>query len=348
MAGRMIDFAALGAQGNLAVFAGAAFVIALLGTRMAHLADAIADRTGLGEALVGAVLLGAGTSISGIVTSVWSASAGYPSLSVANAIGGIAAQTAFLAIADIFYRRVNLEHAAVSAVNLTQSAILILLMALPLLAYAAPPVALWSVHPVTPVLVGVYLVGLRNAHRQKLEPMWRPRITEETHRDLADPGTRFGPDWWLFAQFALLVMLVGLAGYAVGNSGAALSAMLGISQSVVGALMTALVTSLPELVTTVAAVRAGAPQLAIGGIIGGNMFDALFVAASDIAYRDGSIYHAIGVRELFWYAIVIVMTTVLLAGLLQRERRGPAGIGWDSTLLLGLYLAAASVQAALG
>lgn len=344
----LIDFTVLSQVQVLAFFAGAAAVIALLGTRMARLADVIADRTGLGEALVGAVLLGAGTSIPGIVTSVWSASQGYPSLSVSNAVGGIAAQTAFLAIADIFYRKVNLEHAAASPVNLTQAAILILMMAVPLVAATTPAFSLFAVHPATPILVAIYLVGLRSAHRQKLMPMWRPRKTVDTQEDRPDDDDRHGPNWLLYAQFAGLVVVVGLCGYIVANSGVALADRYGLSQSIVGSLMTALVTSLPELVTTIAAVRAGAPQLAIGGIIGGNMFDALFVAASDVAYRDGSIYHVIGTRELFWYALVIVMTTVLLTGMLQREKRGPGGIGWESTLLLLLYGAGATMQILLG
>lgn len=344
----MIDFAAFGIGTNAALFAAAAMIIAVLGTRMAHLADAIADRSGLGEALIGAVLLGAGTSISGIVTSVWSASAGFPALSVSNAVGGIAAQTAFLAIADIFYRRTNLEHAAASPVNLTQSGTLIILMALPLVAMTTPPVTLFGIHPASPMLVAIYLVGLRSAHQQKKTPMWQPRRTRETEDDEPCDSSGLGSNLSLGAQFAALVLVVGLAGYVVGNSGLVVARAAGISESALGALITAVVTSLPELVTTIAAVRAGAPQLAIGGIIGGNMFDALFVAASDVAYRDGSIYHAVGNREAFWYALVVVMTAVLLTGMLQRERRGPAGIGWESTLLLALYLSAVGLQALLG
>jgi len=98
----------------------------------------------------------------------------------------------------------------------------------------------------------------------------------------------------------------------------------------------------------VAAVRRGALQLAIGGIIGGNMFDALFVATSDVAYRDGSIYHAIDMRTVFWIALVLVMTAILLLGLLRRERQGPGGIGWESVLLIGIWLSAAILQASLG
>jgi cation:H+ antiporter len=55
---------------------------------------------------------------------------------------------------------------------------------------------------------------------------------------------------------------------------------------VVGGLFTAVSTSLPELVTSVAAVQQGALTLAVGGIIGGNSFDVMFVAFADIAYRE--------------------------------------------------------------
>ena len=112
-----------------------------------------------------------------------------------------------------------------------------------------------------------------------------------------------------------------------------------LSEAAVGVLLTAVVTSLPELVTSVAAVRRGALTLAVGGIIGGNAFDTLFVAASDIAYRDGSIYHHISSNVLLWVALSILMTGVLLMGLLRREKHGLGKIGFESVTLIGLYFA---------
>jgi len=108
-------------------------------------ADELADETGLGEAIFGAVFLGATTSLSGSVTSVVAAAEGHPELAISNAIGGIDAQTAFLAIADVAHRRANLEHAAASVANLVQSALLIVLLAAALLAFAGPSTSLWSV-----------------------------------------------------------------------------------------------------------------------------------------------------------------------------------------------------------
>jgi len=120
----------------------------------------------------------------------------------------------------------------------------------------------------------------------------------------------------------------------------------GVSETIVGALMTAVVTSLPELVTTLAAVRRGAMQLALGGIIGGNTFDTLFLSVSDMAYRDGSIYHAVTPPDLLWLCVGILMTGVLLMGLILRERDGPLSMGTESLLMFVIYGGAIAVQLA--
>ena len=94
-------------------------------------------------------------------------------------------------------------------------------------------------------------------------------------------------------------------------------------------------------VTTIAAIRRGALQLAVGGIIGGNMFDVLFLSASDIAYRDGSIYGAIDASSRFWVLTAIIMTLILLLGLIRREKSGPGNIGFESVAVLSVYVVAA-------
>nr|WP_255720266.1 hypothetical protein [Acuticoccus kalidii] len=141
----------------------------------------------------------------------------------------------------------------------------------------------------------------------------------------------------MILQVLGLVLVIGLAGYAVAWLGVAIAKEAGIGETVVGSLMTSVATSLPELVTTLAAVRAGALQLAVGGIIGGNMFDVLFLSAADVAYREGSIFHAIDPASAFWALVGIAMTGVLLLGLIRREPHGFANIGFESALILLIY-----------
>ncbi|MCH7228268.1 hypothetical protein [Haloferula sp. A504] len=209
--------------GTLAIFAAGALVILIAGSRLAGVADQLADRTGLGEAAAGTILLGAVTSLPGLIASSTAAWNGLPEMAVSNAVGGIAAQTVFLVVADFFHKPANLEHSAASVTNLFSS--------------------------------------------------------------------------------------------------------------------------LPELVTTVACIRQGAYTLAVSGIVGGNAFDTLFVAASDLFYLDGSIYHAMSGRQEFLLALSIMMTVTLVAGMVRRERRGPANIGFEGVLLIAFYALAVATMA---
>ncbi|MDN3523207.1 sodium:calcium antiporter [Halomonas ramblicola] len=325
----------------LLLFGGCALVIAVAGTRLTGIVDALADRTGLGEAIAGAVLLGMATSLSGLVVSVSAALADRPTLAMSNALGGIAVQTLFLTVADLIHRRANLEHAAASLGNLLQGGLLICLLSLVLVGRFAPDWTLWQVHPVTPLLLIAYLFGLRLVDRSRDNPMWRPAQTRETQPDIPDAQAERRSALRLWGGFALLATLLGVGGWLLERSASVIAEQTGLGQSVVGALMTAVVTSLPELVTSVAAVRRGALTLAVAGIIGGNAFDTLFVAAADIAYRGGSVYHAIPDRVSLWIALSLLMTGILLVGMLHRQRRGPARIGFESVGIIACYLVGA-------
>jgi cation:H+ antiporter len=335
----------------LAGFFTAAVVIFLSGLRITALADLLADRTGLGEAIVGGALLGAATSFSGTIVSITAALDGRPSLAFANAVGGIAAQTVFLAVADMFYRNVNLEHAAADLTNVFQGLVLFVLLSLPMLAMTTPEVTAWAVHPVSFAIPVIYGASLYISRRIRDKPMWSPVQTAETREDTPEdetPRQQATSTRRLFLNFLVLMVLMGSAGWLIAQTASALSDRMAISESLVGALATAVVTSLPELVTTIAAVKRGALQLAVGGIIGGNTFDMLFLPLSDISFREGSLYHAVGMTDYFWVVTSLLMTAVLLGGLLLRQQYGPARIGYESILLMLVYAGAVAVQVVIG
>ncbi|MDR4495003.1 MAG: hypothetical protein MRJ99_11260 [Nitrospirales bacterium] len=131
---------------------------------------------------------------------------------------------------------------------------------------------------------------------------------------------------------------MGLGGWLVAHAGIVISARTGLSETVVGTLFTAVSTSLPELVTVMTAVRHGALTLAVGGVLGGNAFDTLLVAISDVIHKDGSIYVHIPEHLLFLSALTILMTGILLMGLVQREKHGVGNIGFESFLILSIYV----------
>ncbi len=335
----MIALEGWGISSSVAVFAASAVVLVIAGTRFTRVVDRLADRLGIGEAIAGAVLLGATTSLPGLIVTTMAAGRGQADLAVSNALGGIAAQTMFLAVADLSYRRANLEHAAASLPNLLQTMILVALVALVLLATTGPRVALGGIHPVTALLPAVYIYGLVLTRRTREVPMWRPRATPETRDDVPDTDAEEAAIGPLMLAFLGLGALVAACGLAVAEAGLALAEQTELSGTLIGGLLTSVVTSLPELVTVLAAVRAGALTLAVGDIIGGNTFDVLFLAAADVAYRSGSLYASISDRTLFLLALTLLMTAIFAAGLIYRQR---SGIGFEGATILVIYAAGSS------
>jgi len=169
--------------------------------------------------------------------------------------------------------------------------------------------------------------------------MWTPRNTRDTRHESSTTHFRHHHNQAkLWLQFAICAAAVAIAGWTLAQTGMLISNQTGLSESVIGGVFTAISTSLPELVIAITAVRLKSLPLAVGDIIGGNAFDTLFIAVSDIAYRDGSIYAAISINELTWLATAILMSGILMMGLLHRERHGPGNIGWESVLLIVVYL----------
>ena len=198
--------------------------------------------------------------------------------------------------------------AAASEANLSQGTLLITLLALPLLAASAPAISLFGVHPMSIGLPVAYALGLRLVSKARESPMWSPRQTSETYVDVDKQGASSGSSLLsLVSCMALYAVVIGTAGYAIARTGTAIAAQTGLSESFVGTLFTAVCTSLPELVTSVVAVKQGALALAVGGIIGGNSFDVLFVALADVAYRPGSIYHALTSSQIFIIALIPIL-----------------------------------------
>ncbi|RLB54874.1 MAG: sodium:calcium antiporter [Deltaproteobacteria bacterium] len=329
---------------SIGAFVLSATILLVAGVRLARVVDLLADRTGIGEAVAGAVLLGATTSLPGLITTIVGALAGEASFAVSNALGGIAAQTMFLALADLSYRRANLEHAAASVPNILQAIVLIGLCGLVFVGVTTPHLSAFGVHAVTPLLPIVYLYGLHLARRSHDAPMWRPHRTRDTRTDEPDRRSRAHPLPQLWIRFAGMAAVVAITGVAVGHAGLSIVAETSMRGSVVGGLLTSVITSLPELVTVFAAVRIGALTLAVGDIIGGNVFDVLFIFAADLAYREAPVYGAVDTGTLFLLALTVVMTAMLAAGLVYRERKG---IGFEGISLLVLYAAGVVVLVTL-
>jgi cation:H+ antiporter len=324
---------------SLVGFVLATVVTLVGGVRLASLGDALADRTGWGEALFGAVFFGLATSLAGVVMTATAGLTDQPTLAYSNAVGGIAAQTVAIAVADAFHRRVNLEHAAASPMNLMSGCLLICLLALALLASFVPDVTVLGVHPMSVVVLGCYLGGLYLMRQRGDRPLWQPVRTGETQPDVPTSHGKLDErgNGRLWTEFVAVGLAVAVGGWAITQAARGIIMATGLSAAFVGTLAMGVVNALPETVTAVAAVRRGAATLAIAAVIGGNSIDVLTLVVGDLTYRGGSLFHRVGTDELLATAFALLMSTILLGGLIVRQSRGLGRLGFEGSCLVVAY-----------
>lgn len=115
----------------------------------------------------------------------------------------------------------------------------------------------------------------------------------------------------LTAPKSILFIVVGLAGIILGgdlvvDSASSIAMALGMSETLVGLTIVAIGTSLPELVTSITALRKGENQLVIGNVIGSNIFNILFVLGASSAISQIPLDSSMLIDVLFMIAVTIL------------------------------------------
>ena len=110
---------------------------------------------------------------------------------------------------------------------------------------------------------------------------------------------------------SIIFILVGLAGIVLGgdlvvDSASAIAIALGMSETLVGLTIVAIGTSLPELVTSITALKKGENQLVIGNVIGSNIFNILFVLGASSAISAIPLDSSLLIDVLFMFAVTIL------------------------------------------
>lgn len=110
---------------------------------------------------------------------------------------------------------------------------------------------------------------------------------------------------------SIIFILVGLAGIILGgnmvvNSASDIAIALGMSETLVGLTIVAIGTSLPELVTSLTALKKGENQLVIGNVIGSNIFNILFVLGASSAISAIPLDSSLLIDILFMIGVTVL------------------------------------------
>jgi cation:H+ antiporter len=338
---------------NALVFCGAASVIWFAGTRLERLADRISRRTGLGQAFTGMLLLAAATSLPEVATTVTAiAVLGNPTLAVHNLLGGVAFQTAILAIADVVKPRQGaLTFFSPRFVLLIEGVGLLLLLQITVagvMTRGVPVIfstSLWLV-----LLLVAYVALMYFVYRYRGQPRWTPARSDDMPRELQDESDaprdepanerRLGTLWLFFGGLSAVVLT---GGWFATQTAENLAEQTGLGSAFLGATLLAAATSLPELSTTMTAVRNDRHTVAVSNVFGSNAFDVCLLLLADLLYRDGTILAHAESSVVFVAVIGAIMTCIFLWGLLEHENRTILRFGWDSGAVLLVFAGGVTV-----
>jgi cation:H+ antiporter len=332
--------------GALLQFGLCALLIARAGWTLSHCADRLAGFHGWGRGWVGLALLGTVTSLPELASGISAvAVVGAPNLAVGNALGACVVNLGFLVVVDALQREQPMYRAA-AATHVLSAAFGVVLLGLAALAMLAGPraPAVMNLGLASPLLLGGYLLALRSVQAQGTAV----DAAEAAAVATADPERRRGirREWQRFAIAAAVVLA---AGSALPYAADRVAEAAGWSRSFVGTVFMAVATTLPEMAVTLGALRIGALDLAIGNLLGSNLFNVTILAVDDLFHPGGPLLAAVAPVHVGTAVTAMTMAGGVLVGLVMRPQgRVLRVLSWVSVGLLAGVLVNALLLALAG
>jgi len=339
----MIEFAGLGLAANLVIFAATAAIVWMAGVRMARYANVISVRTGVGQALVGMLLLGGVTSLPEVAVTVSAAAQGESGLAVNSLLGAVAIQVVILAMADIAIGGKALTAVVPNPLVLLQGAFVVLLLCVVVSAIVVGDVAFLGVGLWMWLLLFFGVFALWTLARAGDRRPWRVSDhaeLEDQERRRAETAAEADVSKGLgstVAGAAVAGTLIVAAGSVLSMTGDAIASLSGLGDNFVGMVLLAFATALPEISTVMTAARAGLYTLAVSDIFGTNLFDVMLLSMVDAVAGGEPVLNGAGRFSAFAAVIGITVVVMFVAGVAERRDRTILRMGIDSAGVLVTY-----------
>jgi len=304
-------------------------LIVFAATQLAKYGDVIALRTRMGGMFVGILLLAGATSLPELLTTISSIRQGVPNLAAGNLLGSNMFNMFMLAILDLLHRRERLLRKAALKFALSGSLAVFLIGLVVFLALANIEITIGWVGADSLAILLAYILAIRLIQTNQSHPGLK---AEEIYIPASTPSLGRGVLGFFLAG-AVLVAITPL----MVSSSAEIAEITGLGDSFIGTTLVAIVTSLPELVTTITAARMGADDMAIGNLFGSNLFNMFALGLTDVFYLPSRFLGIIDPALLIVGMLGLLMTGMGLIGNLARLERRVLFVELDALALLLTY-----------
>lgn len=298
------------------IFAASAAVVVLAAIKLADYGDVISARTGLGGMFIGTIFMAAATSLPELLTAANAIRNGVLSLTVGDIFGSSMFNMLLIALLDLAFHNMHvLRRVAISHAMSAGLAVFMMTMAI-FFIIADLDITLGWVGLDSILLIIGYLFGMWLIRNSRFSLAVESEVVDE-----AELAKMISLRRAVIGYLACAGILVGVTPIMV-RSAIGITEVTGLTSGLVGVILVAIVTSLPEAVTTVAAVKIGAFDLAVGNLFGSNIFNMIILAMIDVFYTQGSLFAQVNPTMVLAGMIGLVMTALAgLGNLAGVERR---------------------------
>ena len=320
------------------IFILAGIVTVIASIKLSQYADVMSEKTAMGGMMVGTLLLAGATSLPEVSTSFSAAYIGNADIAVGNMIGSNLFNLFILAAFDFVLRkREILQRAEKDHIYTALLGILLTVLVM---------LSLWLRLDVSVLGIGLdaliigitYVIGMFLISRL-------PKLSNEIEAEI-DEDEPINPSGSLTAKaaifrFIIAALVILAAGTALSVTGDRIAIITGIGSSFIGSFLVAAVTSLPEAISVFIALRLNNVNMAVGAILGSNIFNMIILALSDPVYRDGNLISAATPGATMIIATgVLAMSLLILYTLLRKKTLSIAAYAWPSAIIIVIYFAA--------
>jgi cation:H+ antiporter len=314
-----------------------AALITYSGTRLSKYGDIIAELTGMGKAWMGLIMMAAVTSLPELFTG-FSAIVliDSPNIAVGSIMGSLSFNLLILAVLDYFVPGKPLSSVVTKSHVLAGffGMILIIISIIGILyGDLMPDIGWFSTFPVLLILIYIITIRVIYKNEQKLATTTNQASTLDFNKKHKEITLRVA-----IRRYVLYAILVVIGSLLLPYFADNLAKVTGMSESFIGTLLVAATTSLPELVISIAAVRLGSIDMAVGNLLGSNIFNMLVLALNDLLYTKGELLLMSDPNHVLSGLVTLLMTAVVGISILIGPTKKRFILGIDALILIILYL----------
>lgn len=311
-----------------AVLLTCAVIIWFAGRILTQAADIIAVRTGSGRVFIGSVLLAAVTSLPEVATEAAAAAMGLVDIALGDLFGSNIYNMTILAVGGFVWGRGSLLAAASQAHLVTALLGMLLTTIVALAVLTHPNVGFLGVGIEIYIVLGAYLLGVRALRPEQNADPAPSEYTEVL------PQRSLAPVW---GRFVLSASFVIIAAAFLSSAADVIATATGLGGTFIGTTLVALTTSVPELFTSIIAIRMGAVDLAVGNVLGSNIFNMNILLVSDLFYRGGYIISAGSSTHAITALVGLLLSGLVAWGLLSPIPGRFGRVSLESIVILVVY-----------